>query len=272
MSIDGIISTILAIITGVSQRKRHIEQIHAEAKKFIQKYNQSGDESDIYLLPLCVAAYKYNPIYPYRRPIYRDFCILSEEVQNAILALQNIELKSKKEEQYYQKLLNKLRNLIKIYCPGDMDIYYEGGKYLHRALLSHGNRREPNLTCQKDEDSQYAKGSTMYQIQQRMSEMCTPYMQYLDHITNLLAYHAAEKPITHLWYEETNMGTPDKADEIIPAYLCCEIAIHVSIASDHGDCEARKIGHICDYNGDRYMEDLFLEALHTIENCNINEK
>lgn len=48
------------------------DSVNAEAIAFIQKYNQDGRNSEIYLLPLCVIAYKYDPTYPYRRAIYRD--------------------------------------------------------------------------------------------------------------------------------------------------------------------------------------------------------
>lgn len=58
---------------------RRKENVFTEVTRFIQKYNQSGYESEILLLPYCVAAYKYNPTFPYHREIYRDFCSLTEE-------------------------------------------------------------------------------------------------------------------------------------------------------------------------------------------------
>lgn len=46
--------------------KRHNDEIYAETTRFIQKYSVGGNEAEIYLLSLCIAAYQYNPVYPYR--------------------------------------------------------------------------------------------------------------------------------------------------------------------------------------------------------------
>lgn len=80
-----IINLTVAIIVGFSQiyiakkvkdfevkqdnrdKQKRNEQIYADATQFIQKYNKNGHETEIYLIPLCVAVYKYDPIYPYRR-------------------------------------------------------------------------------------------------------------------------------------------------------------------------------------------------------------
>lgn len=62
--------------------KRHNDEIYAEVTRFIQKYSVGGYEAEIYLLPLCITAYQYNPVYPYRREIYREFCGLPEECRN----------------------------------------------------------------------------------------------------------------------------------------------------------------------------------------------
>ena len=40
--------------------------IYSETTKFIQKYSSEGHDSEILLLPYCIAAYKYNLTYPYR--------------------------------------------------------------------------------------------------------------------------------------------------------------------------------------------------------------
>lgn len=42
--------------------KRRNDMIYAEATKFILKYSFPSQDAEIYLLPLCVMAYKYNPI------------------------------------------------------------------------------------------------------------------------------------------------------------------------------------------------------------------
>ena len=110
----AIVTLIATVIIGIMQIKqnqkmdkqsqkiderdeqRRNDMIYADATKFILKYSSPEHDAEIYLLPLCVMAYKYNPIYPYRREIYREFCSLTEETQNCILRRQNIDIKSSK--------------------------------------------------------------------------------------------------------------------------------------------------------------------------------
>ena len=142
--------------------RRRQDEVYAAATKFIQKYSDSGYESDIFLLPCCVTAYKYNPIYPYRRDIYREFCSLTEEVQNEILKRRKLNLKSNKITNYYKNLLDIVLDTIKINYPGNRDIFYEGGKYFHRALLNSGTKPIPEIRCDLDSDTLcFGKASDM---------------------------------------------------------------------------------------------------------------
>ena len=75
-----------------------------------------------------------------------------------------------------------------------------------------------------------------------------------------------------MWYEETNIGSPQSGNEILPSYLCCMVAKYASIYSDNSKENDRNIDFADNYEGVQYMEDLFLDALHTIENYNIEEK
>lgn len=97
--------------------KRHNDMIYAEATRFIQEYSENGYEADMLLLPLCIAAYQFNPAYPYRREIYREFCGLSEDVQKVVLNRCHIDIPCYKDDQYYDLCLEKLRNEIESYCP-----------------------------------------------------------------------------------------------------------------------------------------------------------
>lgn len=240
------------------ERRRH-DLICSESIKFIQKYSTSGYESEILLLPLCIVAYKYNRIYPYRREIYREFCSMTEEVQNEILRRQNIDLTLNKVGNYYSRLLQNLRNIIKQKFPSDRDVFYDNGKYFERAIINHGSKEVPNIRCAIDVDKQAAYASPFCASICKESDM-----DYVDHITNLFAYHADEKPISSLWMEPTSMGSPDSADEILPSYLCCIIAEHAASYSGHEPaCE--NIGYVCDYNGVLYMEDIFLRALYELD-------
>lgn len=57
--------------------KRYKDLVYSQATQFIQKYSVGEQEAEIHLLPLCIAAYKHNLVYPYRREIYREFCGLT---------------------------------------------------------------------------------------------------------------------------------------------------------------------------------------------------
>jgi hypothetical protein len=46
--------------------------------------------------------------------------------------------------------LRDLLEDIKIYCPEDRDIFYDGGKYLERALLDHGPEPVTDIRCAVD--------------------------------------------------------------------------------------------------------------------------
>lgn len=231
--------------------KRRQDMIYSETTKFIQKYSSEGHDSEILLLPYCIAAYKYNLTYPYRREIYREFCAMTEEVQNEVLKRQGIDLRSFRCNDYYDRLLCNLKDIIKVTFPGDLDIFYDNGKYLERALIHHGAKEVPKIRCSVDADEKV--------ICNLASEM-----DYAEHVTNLLTYHADEKPIKTLLYEPTSMGFPDSADEILVSYLCCVIARYVALYSEHESiCE--NDGCALDYSGIIFMEDEFLRALHELD-------
>lgn len=249
-----VISIVVAFIVGVGQiyiakrvmdfeakqderdEKRRNEQIYSEATQFIQKYNKNGHESELYLLPLCVAAYKYNPVYPYRREIYRDFCVLTEEVQNKILKQCNIDIRSERINDYYSNILDRITHTLETYYGNDENksrFYYDHGKYFERALLHHGDKTQNDLRCEIDE-----------------------------HLTNLFAYHAHEKPLSSL------LGLFQQSKEIVAAYICCRIAI-ITADYNYNLVDDFKVGYVDDYSGEQYMEDLFLKALYTVENYNV---
>ena len=118
----AIVTLIATVIIGIMQIKqnqkmdepnqkidkrdeqRRNDMIDSDATKFILKYSSPEHDAEIYLLPLCIMAYKYNPIYPYRREMYREFCSLTEETQNCILKRQSIDIKSSKCDHFYVDL------------------------------------------------------------------------------------------------------------------------------------------------------------------------
>ena len=275
----AIVGIIVALVIGIGQiyiakrvkdfetrqdardEKRRSEQIYSEATRFIQKYSQNTHESEIYLLPLCVAAYKYNPVYPYRREIYREFCTLTEEVQNEIIKRFDFDIRSERTDTYYSDMLKRIIDTIRIYYDGDADgrYFYDNGKYLERALTNHGTELVPDdLRCEIDEDEKQARKNPVVQA---FSQDEDDKMDFVEHLTNLLAYHKNEKPLSAL------LGYFQQNDEIIASYICCLIARYTAIYN-YEECETDEeinLGYDGDYNGTRYMEDIFLDALNTVE-------
>lgn len=248
---------------------RRQDDIYAEATRFIQKYNQNGYQSEILLLPLCVAAYKYNSVFPYHRDIYREFCSLTEDVQNEILRRQEIDLKCVKCENYYSVILSKILNNNKKRYPNDSDnrLFYDDAKYFHRALTLYGNKYIPSdLRCEIDIDEANARKSPIIMISGKQAKD----MSFEAHITNLLAYHKNETPLSDL------LPCFQDCDEIIAAYICCLIAKYTAIYNyNESEIETAKeenLGFVYDYNGQLYMEDLFLNTLHTVENYDAQER
>lgn len=216
----------------IRDEKRRTEQIYAESTRFIQKYSKDNLESEIYLLPLCVTAYKYNPVYPYRREIYREFCALTEEVQNEILKRQKIDIKSQKCEKYYDKMLARVMRNIEISYPGDCPdrYFYDRGKYFKMAL-------ENDLVSKESPD--------LDQLIRR-------------DIEDRLAYHKDKRPL------ESMLNDFQASDKTLAAYMCCLIALYSAVYNF--DCaEGVNLGNECDFQGKKCMEDIFLESLHNVE-------
>lgn len=239
--------------------QRRNEQIYADATKFIQKYNRNGYEPEIYLIPLCVVVYKYNPIYPYRRGIYREFCSLTEDVQNEILKRLDINLVSYKYDNYFFDMLNRVTRTIGTYYHYDAQgYYYDNGKYFERALTNHGAEEIPDsLRCELDDEAKRAISSPMSTLALNLYK--DGKMNFRDHLRNLLAYHKNEESLSSL-SEYFQYG-----DETTASYICCLIAKYSAIYNQIETDDDKNLGYDCDYSGNRYMEDLFLDTLNTVE-------
>lgn len=133
-----ILSSISGITSFFTNEKRSKDHVYTQATQFIQKYNTIGNATDILLLPLCVIAYKYNSAYPYHREIYREFCVLTEEVQNCILKRQKVAMISEKDNNFYQDIENTIRDFIeKEYNQEIFD--YEDYENIPKAFFKYGN-------------------------------------------------------------------------------------------------------------------------------------
>lgn len=267
--ITAIISMLATIIIGILQviqnkkidkrdEQRRKDLIYSEATKFITKYSLDY-KYDIQLLPLCVMAYKYNPIYPYHRQIYSEFCSLVEEVQNCILERCNIDISSSKTDKFYDKIVKLLESTIKTNYPNDDgNLFHNNGKYFKYSLSKYGNEEIPDISCNADK----------WFVKINVSSDNT--MDYKEHITNLLAYEKEHKPIERLMNEYTSMGVPTTGAGILLSYLACIVAKYAFFYS-HDDLQ-NEIGCIEDYPYEVYMEDLFLDALLNIYYIAENKK
>lgn len=273
VAIVTLVTTVIIGIMQIKQSKRIDEQnqridrrdeqrredvVYSDATKFILKYSSSNHAAEIYLLPLCVIAYKYNPIYPYRRKMYREFCSLTEEVQNCILKRQNIDIISAKDDCFFKNMLAALKADINKNYPNDKDWYYDNGKYFNGTLLYHGRQKIITVKC--NPDKYYTKSLKMMPNNLDKDEM-----DYENHIINLLVHEKNESPIDKLMYEDTNFGIPVDDDDILISYLECVIAKYVPYYSHlRENCKFENVGYSDDFQGTKYMEDLFLDALLNI--------
>lgn len=186
---------------------------------------------------------------------------MPEDVQKSILARCDIDIPCNKSNHYFSECLDKLEEEIKEYCPDDESLFYHGGKYLEWALLHHGENEVPNVQCAINNEQREQLESLIVKTSKSLS--CKD-MDYETHITNLLAYEADKQPISRLANEPTSLGIPVEADEILICYLCCIIAEYVPCYLNKNQKIYENTGYVCDYNGIRYMEDVFLTALHSI--------
>ncbi len=265
----AIASLIVAFLFFIAEKRQnnriekrddlHYKQdVEAQARAFVLKYScaQNEYQGDIYLLPLCVMAKAYKPLYPYSRLIYQEFNRMSTDVQEQILRLEKININVPSSDNFYDFAIVKLKEIIRSMYPNDKDIFYENGKYLERALINHGNKNVPDIFCESDAYNNKASAV----IGQK------PYnMSFRSHITNLLAYEKDKCPIKRLCSTETNLGKPDLDDEIIMSYLCCIIAEYVPTYTESAvNYYDKSDGNVDDYCGNLRMEDLFLKALLSI--------
>lgn len=247
---------------------RRQNEVCSKAIQFIQKYNKNGYASEILLLPFCVSAYKYNAIFPYHREIYRDFCCLTEDVQNEILKQQKIDLKSVKYDNYYSSIVFKILNNNRTCYPNDSDdqFFYEDAKYFRKAITEHGFEPVPdNVRCDLDTDEFELRKNSMIRFSRGQSKD----MDLKKHIENLLRYHKNEKPLSDLFpcFQDSK--------EIVASYICCLVAKYTafynSLDPEITEEKELNLGNECEFSGQLYMEDLFLSTLHTVENYNIPE-
>lgn len=258
--IELIVSIITLIVTVIiSLRQLHLEEemnkftkdqakrdeefrrdlVNAEAITFIQKYNQDGYNSEIYLLPLCVMAYKYDPTYPYRRAMYRDFCSRTETVRQEILARRNMYYDCREDKSFGRKILDLVyKNWRVIWDESGHFNYFYNIKRFTEALTEFGSElQHPN------------------------------HFEIENEVTDLLLASNAEGIESRRKDLDEYFGW---APSIDVAYLCCLVAKYTACYYGEYNDNDKSVNLVGDYCGDLYMEDLFLDALLDVYFCRID--
>lgn len=70
--------------------KRYKDLVYSQATQFIQKYSVGEQEAEIHLLPLCIAAYKHNLVYPYSRNYSYGIISLCSNILRNVLILAGV--------------------------------------------------------------------------------------------------------------------------------------------------------------------------------------
>lgn len=222
----------------VRDEKFRCDSVKAEAISFIQKYNRTNYKSDIYLLLLCIIAYEYNPIFPYRRKIYRDFCMLDESVRKQILSYYDINYNFD-DDLFFDKnicdLIQDNRRLI--WGESKHFDYFYNINYFTNALYKFGRELEP-----------------------------VDNNEFVTKVEDLLLKSNYDDNIE---FRRTNLDNNFryKFTTFDVAYLSLLVAKYIAIYygeyvdNDIIDLFNSKVPHYDDYKGVRYMEDLFLETL-----------
>lgn len=121
---------LIQFIIGIKGEK---EDTETRAREFINSH-----KDEINLLPLCDVAWLYNG--KYSRRLYSDFLCLPERVRDKVLKLERVRVKKVKTKDFFNDCLKKLKIAMSFYMPKDRfnDLYYDGAKYLVRAIERYG--------------------------------------------------------------------------------------------------------------------------------------
>lgn len=204
--------------------KRHLEDVKSQAVSFVSKYY-----ADRGLVPLCAIAAMYNELYYYSRPMYRDFCCCTKEVQNKILEYCQLDLRVE-EIEVFNQCLNGMIKVLHKYFPKDRDIFYDGGKYIERCILRYGKEPIPH---------------TEYEYEKRLTDILSEAFQNND---------KSATPIKQISKEFRF----EVCNEIEACQIAAVTAEYIAVYS--GDESDKEYGAPGGYAGETIdtMEDLFL--------------
>lgn len=236
--------------------QRHAENVKAQAVSFISKYY-----ADRGLIPLCAMAAMHNELFYYSREMYREFCCLRQEVQNAILEYCDLDLRVREIDNFFGKCIDAVENIIKDNFPNDESVFYEGGKYVSRSLEYFSNEKIPNEYIKYH--SKYMDNPLIKSINERKEDVAL----YADCIKEVLrdafeSNKSETKPISKLktFYDFGSL------DEIDVCQFATTIAKYIAIFGSKKENDNSKYGTPGGYAGETIdtMEDLFLQTLFYI--------
>ena len=204
--------------------KRHLEEVKSQAVSFVSKYY-----ADRGLVPLCAIAAMYNELFYYNKPMYRDFCCCTKEVQNKILEYCHLDLRVE-EIEIFNQCLNGMIKVLHKYFPKDRDIFYDGGKYIERCISHYGKEPIPH---------------TEYEYEKRLTDILAEAFQNQD---------KSATPITKISKEFRF----EDCDEIEACQIAAVTAEYIAVYS--GNESDKEYGAPGGYAGETIdtMEDLFL--------------
>lgn len=256
----------------INQRdeKKYKLQIQSEARRFVQKYNESDE---IQLLALCIIADKFNSSYPYKRQIYKDYCCLNDDVKIELLKIFHIDLKINEldENDFYRKTLKIAEHNINELYPDQPNIfkeYFNNDAEYFRTIL--------NLKDEPEPDWSIAKQKTVLGIMDYKFKNCVTSVLAKDDLKVEFddgnSFVPAEQKISDLFAIPTSEGTSYSSD-LVHGYLLSLILEYSAVYN----CREEKFennGYYRDFfafNG-RTMEDVFLETLFEINNRSFDKR
>lgn len=238
------------------EERRYEENIKKQAVSFISKYYSNRG-----LIPLCAIASMHNELFYYSREMYREFCCLRQEVQNAILEYCDLDLRVTKIDNFFGKCINVVERIIKDSFPTDVSVFYDGGKYVYRSLEYYSNEKIPNQYIKYH--SKYMDNSLIKPNIEGKKDIALYDDCIKDKLREVFENNASEKqPISEL-EEYYNFKL---SDEIDACQFATTLAKYMAIFGSKKEHENSKYGTPGGYAGETIdtMEDLFLQALFYI--------
>lgn len=123
---------------------RYNDTVDIEVRRFLSKYHES-----LSLLPLCAVALVYNPNIPYRREMYSEFRLLSEDVRRKIFERCELHMCDVQTDNFFNDCLYCLEKAVGKFMVRDnfMHMFYDSGKYLKYSLSIYAAQKCPDYDC-----------------------------------------------------------------------------------------------------------------------------